>query len=688
MTQAPITPFAVLDIIAAVRRRWISGSLAGALAMAAILFLAFRLVPLYEANATLTINRERKPVEFQVDRDSGAVQDSLINTYRELLLARDVLEQTIPLAGLLSNPVYAGSNEPVEILQSRVGARTVRSTWVIEVTMRDEDPQVAESALGVLLEVYLTKQTRLSQSRGDQALRFLNDQVKEANSRLASMRANEAAFRAKRGILSADPDRNVHTQRLEDLARRQVDLEQRLEGQRSLVVRLDAANKESDANHRQALLLEIPEIGQSDLVMIVRAMILKFEGEERMLAEKYKDRHPRMIELRGHLATKRQQLSETVNAATDGIRARERDLAAQLAGLGGEIDNAKGTLAAYRESLLELRTMEQDRATQEKISDQLAARLGEETITTRLEVPDLAMTMAPKVRSEPATARKGPFVVLALVVGLVVFVGACIAVDLIDRRLTGAVAATRLTGLPVLGTIPQVRRLPALVDEGTLTHGTLAEAIRHLRTALRLALGSAQECRILAICSSSPGEGKSTVATLLAASLAAAGSRVLLVDGDLRQPSLHDLVGCAVAPGFTELLTGANDVAPASTGLPNLDFLGAGTLPTNPTELLHSHCLPEWIAVCRQHYDFVIVDTPPVASAPDALLLGYYADALLLVVRERVTDEGSLADAMGRIRPLAGRMLGIIVNGDHLTTPSYRYDPAPTLERTSDVGAA
>ncbi len=686
MTQSPISPFALPEILSAIRRRWIAGALIGAVAFAAVMFLAFRSVSLYEATATVTINRERKPVEFKVDRDSGVIQDNLINTYREMLLARDVLEQTVPLAGLLSNPSYANSNEPVEVLQSRVTARTVRSTYVIEIALRDEDPQVAESALKILLDVYLAKQARLSQTRGDQALRFLNEQVKEANESLTTMRANEAAFRGKRGILSADPDRNVHTQRLEDLARRQVDLEQRLESQRSLVVRLDAANKEIDPLRRQAILVEIPEIGQSDLVMIVRAMILKFEGEERMLSEKYKNLHPRMIELRSHLATKRQQLTESINSATDGIRARERDLTAQLAGMSTEIETAKGTLAAYRESLLELRTLEQDRATKEKIADQVAARLGEETITTRLEVPDLALTMAPKVRSEPATARKGPFFVLALVLGLVVFVGACVTVDLIDRRLTGAGAASRLTGLPVLGTIPHVRRMPALVNEQTLTSGTLADAVRHLRTALRLALGSAPECRILAVCSASPGEGKSTIATLLAASLAAAGSRVLLVDGDLRQPSLHDFIGAPGAPGFTELLSGANDVAPASTEMPNLDFLAAGTSPTNPTELLHSHCLPEWIAVCREHYDFVIIDTPPVASAPDALLLGYYADNLLFVVRERVTDENSLTDAMTRIRPLAERVLGMVVNGDHVSAPSYRYETVPVIEPTKDAG--
>jgi len=688
MTQPSATPFALPEIIAAIKRRWLMGSLTAGVAIAAVLYLAFRSVPLYEANATLTINRERKPVEFQVDRDSGVVQDSLINTYRELLLARDVLEQTIPLAGLMSNPAYAGSAEPAEVLQARVSARTVRSTWVIEITMRDEDPKVAESALQVLLDVYLAKQARLSQSRGDQALRFLGDQVKESNERLAGMRANESAFRGKRGILSADPDRNVHTQRLEDLARRQVDLEQKLDAQRSLVTRLDAAAKENDPARRQALLVQIPEIGQSDLVMIVRAMILKFEGEERMLAEKYKDKHPRLLELRGHLAAKRQQLGDALTSAGDGTRARERDLVTQGTTLASEIDTAKLTLAGYREALLELRTLEQDRATQEKLADLLTARLGEETITTRLEVPDLAVTMVPKVRSEPATARKGPFLLLALVLGSVVFVATCVAVDLLDRRVTGASAAVRLTGLPVLGAIPQVRQLPRLTDEQTLTTGTLAEAVRHLRTALRLAVGSAQECRIIAVCSSSPGEGKSTVTTLLAASLAAAGSRVLLVDGDLRQPRLHELTGMPGNSGFTELLGGEQEVAPVSTGLSNLDFLAAGAVPTNPTELLHSHCLPEWIALCRSHYDFVLIDTPPISNAPDALLLGYYADSLLLVVRERVTEEDVLAESMARLKPLASHLLGVVINGDHQTIAGYRYEVVPAVGTPSGAGAA
>jgi capsular exopolysaccharide synthesis family protein len=160
---------------------------------------------------------------------------------------------------------------------------------------------------------------------------------------------------------------------------------------------------------------------------------------------------------------------------------------------------------------------------------------------------------------------------------------------------------------------------------------------------------------------------------------------VLVVDGDLRQPSLHELVATPGTPGFSELLGGAEDVAPVPTGLTNLDFLGAGTVPTNPTELLHSHCLPEWIAVCRSHYDFVIIDTPPIASAPDALLLGYYADSLLLVVRERITEADVLADALVRLRPLTDHLLGVVVNGDHLTRPGYQYEVSSTAERPTGV---
>ena len=121
MTQTPATPFALVDIVAAVRRRWVLGLLAATLAAAAVLMLAFRAVPLYEANATLTINRERKPVEFQVDRDSGMIQDSLINTYRELLLARDVLNAL--LAGLQSGVSLQSKDQdalcPVQVEASR-----------------------------------------------------------------------------------------------------------------------------------------------------------------------------------------------------------------------------------------------------------------------------------------------------------------------------------------------------------------------------------------------------------------------------------------------------------------------------------------------------------------------------------------------------------------------------------------
>jgi capsular exopolysaccharide synthesis family protein len=166
---------------------------------------------------------------------------------------------------------------------------------------------------------------------------------------------------------------------------------------------------------------------------------------------------------------------------------------------------------------------------------------------------------------------------------------------------------------------------------------------------------------VLLVTSCDTGEGKSTTAARLAVSMALSGLKVLLVDGDLRHPSVSTQLGQACERGFSQLLAGEPGIAPSATTYPNLDLLDSGLQVPNPGELLGSHCLPEWLAHCRAEYDCIIVDSPPLRWFADALVLGVQADRIVFVVREGVTQRSSLGKVRDQLAPLAGKPLEVVL---------------------------
>jgi capsular exopolysaccharide synthesis family protein len=234
--------------------------------------------------------------------------------------------------------------------------------------------------------------------------------------------------------------------------------------------------------------------------------------------------------------------------------------------------------------------------------------------------------------------------------------------------------AEDLTRLPVLGRLPHVRRLPSIKHtDDSPAFRQFQEAHRDLRTALRLYRRS-EGCQVLAVVSCGPGEGKTTVAAYLATSLAEANIRVLLVDGDLRRPTLHRVMEEDGTQGLGSLLSGdAQDCVPVPTSLPKLDFMGAGTGIANPAELLHSRQLPELMAHWRTLYDYIIIDTSPLGLVSDGLLFGELADGLLWVVRDRVSRKDVVRHVREVLAPLSSRLLGCIYNGDADFRSRYGY---------------
>jgi capsular exopolysaccharide synthesis family protein len=202
-----------------------------------------------------------------------------------------------------------------------------------------------------------------------------------------------------------------------------------------------------------------------------------------------------------------------------------------------------------------------------------------------------------------------------------------------------------------------------------------AEAYRTLRTSIQFA-GLDHKCRSIVVTSSSPGEGKSTTVANFGVVLAQTGSRVCLVDSDLRRPTLHRIFGLANTRGLTTALLDGSPLTEIAqpTAVPNLAVVTSGPLPPNPAELVGSNRMREALEAAAADYDMVLLDSPPVVSVADAVALATFADGVVMVVQTGKVPHEVIRRATGQILAVKGRILGVVMNGVNLKRDGYYYD--------------
>jgi len=669
-------PLTIADIAASCWRHRIISLSTAILVAATVVLVTFRLTPMYEASASLAIdNKGHKAVEFQYDANSNGFDFSILNTQREMILAAPVLEQCLRSSDLLQNPVYtAVGTEPVKLLKDRLKVSTKRDSWVINIVLRDENPSRAEKALTCLLDAYTIAQSEQKSDKANSALHFLSNQVSNAHDRMEEARHREQNFQSEKSIVTSDQEKNPVAQRLELLNQERGALDKELAENQALLQQLDEAETHSELNARVQALLRIEAINRHPVVMEQQKLLYELQDKEVLLAQKYLPMHPRMQEIHEQISTKKNQLAEACALAEATIKGHQKELQIQAHDLKSRVSIVENELNLYRSNVSILQALIQESKSREDMYQILARRLNEEEVTSRQDAKQITVFEPPKAGDKPVNIKKALFLASGIVLGIIFGVIVSLIAEALDRRVRGAFATQEITQLNLLGQLPFIPSLAPLGKDGDPDQpNVLAEAYRALRAALRLTRSTPSGSQVLVITSSGPGEGKSTVTTRLGISLASAGAKVLLVDADLRRPTLHKQLGENHERGLSFLLAGETDISPKQTGHSRVDFLSVGVRPPNPSELLHSVALPAALALWRTQYDYIIIDSPPVGLVSDALVVGELADGVILVVRDRVTTKNTLLLSLDRLAPIRSKVLGIIFNAEQLEGSGYGY---------------
>ena len=353
-----------------------------------------------------------------------------------------------------------------------------------------------------------------------------------------------------------------------------------------------------------------------------------------------------------YISTRQELAVQILTAAEEQLQATVDELQAQIDALAPDAPE-RDTLVAQQAAFNE--------------------RLDQLQIDAALTTGGASVVQPAELPTDPVEPQPLRTAVLAGVVGLLLGLGAAFLVDYLDDSVRRTEDVEAVTNLPVLAVVPvepPPDRRPIAMSE---PQEFAVEVYRGLRTSVQF-LGLDRKLRVIQVTSSLPGEGKTTTATNLAVVLAQAGHQVALVDADLRKPRLDEIFDVPMRPGLTETLVSGDPVELAVNQLDRLHVMSAGTMSSNPSEMLASSRFSALVADLAARYEYVIIDSSPVLPVADALALSRVVDGVLMVCQANRTSKRTLAECLGRLEQVGASMIGIVLNkASDRTSHDYGY---------------
>ncbi len=397
--------------------------------------------------------------------------------------------------------------------------------------------------------------------------------------------------------------------------------------------------------------------------------------QERRLTED----HPSAQAIRARIGEREQDLLEALQAS---LRVAE----SQLLSLQSHQEDLRARQRTYPQLENQLQTLELNQSTDQVTYEYLLSQLHQARIMEAAAEPYVDILDRP-VGSTEIDPRGRLNILLGALLGLILGTGAAFFLEYLDRTIRTSADVESFLGIPALGIIPRLRRVAEMKDAGAAEGGSApmvvaldpldpaAEAYRNLRMNLTFRTAEGSGLRTVLFTSPGPSEGKSTTALNFSVMLAQQGQRVLLLDADLRRPSLHRALDVLREPGLTNILLGDAEAREAirPSVLPNLDFLPSGPFPPNPSELLNSASMKRLLEVLEGKYAHVVLDSPPVLAVTDASVLGSYSDGVVMVLRSGETEQRAAERAVDQLKRIGVRIFGAVLNEVASSTPEESY---------------
>ena len=696
-----------------IKRKWMVTAVIVGIFMA-VAIASLRQTPIYEAACQIVINKaDSNLITF---KDSGPVVDyydptdldTEVRILQSDLMALQVIRQLNldkrPEFGgradqkqpnLVADPLQTDSNRTSALLggfRGNLHVTLIPNTRIIEIHYTSTDPQLAASAVNTLAATYVEQNFKTKFESTMQASDWLSKQLVDLQMKVETSQEKLVRYQKEHEIFGVDDKQNIITEKLDELNKEMTASEfDRMQK--------EAVYRQTQSNDPVAVSAAIVADSTGSGTVTASALLDKLREQQAALRIQIADlstqfgpAYPKITQLNNQLKEIDHQLQSETNKAVDHLKGQYLAALQRENMLRASFEKQKQEANKLNESAIEYSILKRDVDSNRTLYEGLLEKLKEAGVTAGLRSNNFRIINAARVPTSPSEPNIPRNLAFALVLGVISGVGLAFLLENLDNTVRTPEQAQAISGLPSLGMIPlgsksanhgsTGKRLALTASKEVVETVTqvrpqsqMAESYRALRTSLLLSnLGAPP--KVIMVTSARPQEGKTTTSINTAIVLAQKGVRVLLVDADLRRPSIHKTLGMGPRSGLSNVLTGSATVQQTITTspiLPNLFIMPAGTPPPNPAELLASSNMRDLIVELRGLYDHIVIDTPPTLSVTDAVVLSPRADATILVIRSGQTTKPALRRARDILTQVNAHIAGVLLNAVDLTSPDYYY---------------
>jgi succinoglycan biosynthesis transport protein ExoP len=703
-----------------VKRKWtVLACLLSIFSLVAIASL--KMTPIYEASGSIEIN---KP-------DSGLVNFSNSPTFNidyydpteleteVMILQSDLLAlQVVKELGLDRRPEYGGKTpdlpssldlapDPLQADPSRTSGllSSFRSnlkvtlspnTHIIKVSFRSTDKESTQKVVNTLMSTYTENNFKSRFDSTMQASDWLSKQLVDLQMKVETSQEKLVRYQKEHEILGIDEKQNITTQKLDELNKALTAAESERMDKESVYRLVQSGDADTIAS--AASVLDAAGAGSqsaSGLMESLRAKEADVKIQAAELSTQFGPSYPKVEQLNTQLREIDTQLLAETRKIAGKIRGQYTAALQREDMLHGALEKQKQEANKLNESAIQYSILKRDLESYRTLYEGLMQKMKEAGVSAGLKSNNFRIVDVARVPTAPIEPNIPRNLAFAFVLGLTSGVGLAFLMEGLDNTVRTTEQAQMISGLPPLGMIPMgsrssreganAKRLVLAASNSpneavelvtqNRPQSQMAESYRALRTSLLLSnLGAPP--KVIMITSALPQEGKSTTSISCANVLAQKGIRVLLIDADMRRPSIHKTLGMGPRSGLSNVLTGSTTWQQAITRspiLPTLEILPAGTPPPNPAELLASIQMRDMLEELRSQYDFIVIDTPPTLSVTDAVVLSPRADAIVLVIRSGHTTKQALRRSRDILTQVNAKVSGVLLNAVDLSSPDYYY---------------
>lgn len=570
------------------------------------------------------------------------------------------------------DPEEAWRKQVVESLMQNISVVPVRDTKLVNVRFMATNPVLASRVVNTVAKAYIEALLDIRVNSSQIALEWVNQKLNEERAKLETSEQALQEYMQQNDIVTLEDRITIIPQKLSELSTQLTVAETKRRELEALYSKL--------RNLRDLTIAEtIPGVASDVTVAFLRSEVLRAEQNVTDLSKKYGARHPVMIEAVSELSVLRQKKNQEIRRVIDSIH-NEFELAlSNEQTLVARLNATKQEALSTNQKFIQYSVLKRDVEASRQLFDSLLRRMREQSLNEEVQTVSVVIIEEAEIPKTPASPRKLMNLLLGLIFGAFGSVGLAFFIDYFDNTLRSPEEIEQRLGVPVLGMINKLKHEDLEGEGHDFDHivlqepkSTCSENYKALRTAIMLSSAESTPKSLL-VTSMGPEEGKTSTSVNLAFAIAQSGARVLLIDCDLRKPRVHQVFDLPNAHGVSTFLAGNKTRILQSSPLANMKIITAGPIPPNPSEMLGSRRFAEMLEAAAKEFDIVLLDSPPVMSVSDALVLSRLVDGAIVVARAGKTTYDMATKGIKHLRDVKAHIVGLLLNAVDFHKSEYYY---------------